>query len=174
MQLEVSVDETLDPTAESGSEPRDFSAGRISEPILGHTEIEHLRDRLNQQGSHNNGTINGQNHIMHRLAHNVQHRLELFDFLSQEDVERHVFVGVETLGRGHGRQFLLVVKFDEVFGESLDELLLELLLNFLFLGFAAGTTTLFGHGVNERVKHLLGFLETESKIGGVVETKDGG
>ena len=128
----MSVDQTLDPATEGWSEPRDLGTG-LELPLDGHTEVIDLVDRVDQVSSHDNCTFNGCNHVVHSLADNAKHSLELFNLLTQEDAKRDVFGRVKASRNLHGRKFLLIVLLDEIFGKLSDKVCLELFLYLVFL-----------------------------------------
>lgn len=96
----MSVDQTLDPTTQRWRQPGDFSTG-LELPLLGHTEIEHHVNGVDQVGSHDNGTLDGSDHVCHSLTHDVEHSLELLDLLTKEDIKRDILVWIKTLRCGH-------------------------------------------------------------------------
>jgi len=147
IELEVSVYETLDPTTEGWSQPGDLST-RLELPLGWDTGIEDFIDSIDQFGSHRHGTINSLNHFVHHRTNDVQHDLKLLNFLSQEDVERNVLVWIETARNLHCRELFFVVLFDEVLWQLLDQVLLELVTDFIFHGTARATTAFLRHGIN--------------------------
>ena len=98
--------------------------------------------------------------------------LELLNLLTEEDVERNVLGGVQTARSMHSGELLLVLLLNEVRRQLLDQILLKLLLDFVFLAPTSTATGVLGHGVNESVKHGLRLIETEGQIGAHVETED--
>ena len=113
VKLVVPVDEALDPTTERRGEPRDLGTS-LELPLDGNTQVIDHVDGVDEVSSHDNGTIDGSDHIVHGLADDSQDSLELLNFLAEEVGERHVLSGVKTTRNLHHGELFLVVLLDEV------------------------------------------------------------
>lgn len=92
-ELELPINKALDPASKGWCQPRYLGAS-LELPFSWDSSVENFVDGINKLGSHRHSTINGCNHIAHGLAHNVEHDLELLNFLSEEDTKRDILVRV--------------------------------------------------------------------------------
>ena len=98
VQLVVTITQSLDPSTKRWCEPRYFNTSWVELPLSWHSEVVELVDGLNKLLSHDDSTINCHDYVLKDGSDNVQNLLELFEFLSKEDVEWDVLVWIKTLG----------------------------------------------------------------------------
>ena len=171
IELVVPVDEALDPATERRREPRDLFTG-FNLPLNRHALIVDHVNSVDEVSSHDNGTINGGNHIGHGFADNSKDVLELLDLLFEEVGQRHNLVRVKSFRNGHHRQLFLVFRLDEVRWQLLDQVLLKSVLDLIFLCPACATTGILRHRIDQGVDHAQRLVETIGQISGGVETED--
>jgi len=87
VELVVSIQETLDPTSEGWSHPRDFCTSWIELELTWDSEIKDGTNGVNDVWSHDNGTLNGIDHVLHGGSDDGQDHLESIDLLSEEDIQ---------------------------------------------------------------------------------------
>jgi len=95
------------------------------------------------------------------------------ELLEQESVQGHIATNVRSSLRAlHGLDALINFDFVEIWGQKLDKLIFELLLDFFLAGLATNGAGLLGLGLNEHDDHLHRFLKTISQISVTIEAEN--
>ena len=125
VQLEVSIEETLNPASKRWSQPRDFSSSWVKLPLSWHLEIVDTIDGVDKLWGHDNLSINSQYDVNHHSSYDVEDHLEPLDFLEQEDVQWNTFSSFRKSSWTFQRfESLLYFEFYKVFWKLRNKLFL--------------------------------------------------
>lgn len=137
-----------------------------------HSDIVHVVDGSDQFWGHDDFTINGLDHVAEHGAHDVENLLELLDLLTQEYTQWNTLCWVDTWRSLQLAKSLHVLDLDEVGGQLLLELVLNLHFDLVFTRQATSATGLLWLGIDERVDQSQRLIETEGQISQVVQSED--
>jgi len=157
-KTEVSVLERSEPSRESRAQPGDFSTRGIEEPHCGYTEIENELDASGNFRGHNNLSINSKAHISHPSADNSKNVLETLNFLEQEHNKRNRLSSFGKTSMLHGFKSIFDIEHLEIFGQELNEFVLNHFLDELFGRFTTSSTGISGLSINKSSNHSSGSI----------------